>query len=64
MVVGLEAPGTAVALDLPDAPENAQIEGFLELWLMPLITGVIGLSLSVAAILIWVFGDALFGKNR
>jgi hypothetical protein len=51
-------------LYLPDTPENARIEGFFELWLFPLITGVIGLSLSVAAILLWVFRDKLFGKNR
>jgi hypothetical protein len=50
-------------LYLLDAPESAQIEGFFELWLVPLITGVIGLALSVAAILIWIFRDALFAPR-
>lgn len=43
------------------APREAQIEGFFELWLIPLVTGVIGLFLAVGAILLWAFRDALFG---
>jgi hypothetical protein len=51
-------------LYLPDAPQTAQIEGFMELWMLPLITGIIGLALTVAAILAWVFRAALFGKKQ
>lgn len=49
---------------LPHSPQTASIEDFLELWFMSLITGVIGLCLASAAILLWVFRARLFGPPK
>ena len=48
----------------PGAPEKAQIEGFMELWMVSLVTGIVGLAMSVAAILTWIFRDVLFKQSR
>lgn len=48
----------------PDAPQKAQVEGFMELWMLPFITGIIGLAMTAAAVLTWVFRDALYKLYR
>lgn len=42
-----------------DDPEDAQINGFLSLWLLPLIFGGIGLIAAAVAT-----GIAVFGRRR
>jgi hypothetical protein len=39
---------------LPDAPGKARIAGFWDLWFTAVITGAIGLALTVAAVAVWI----------
>ena len=45
---------------LPGSPETARIDRFSELWVVSLVTGLIGFALTAAAIFTWVFRKALF----
>jgi hypothetical protein len=49
-------------LYLPDSPEAARIGRFSELWVAPLILGIIGFALTVAAVCLWIFRRALFRR--
>lgn len=57
--VGQQVP----VLYLPDSPDDATIEGFLELWFFTLITGIVGLALIVASTAIWIWRDKLFPRE-
>jgi hypothetical protein len=42
------------------SPTDARIERFFELWFFTIVTGVIGLALNVAGVMVWVFRRHLF----
>jgi cytochrome b561 len=44
----------------PDSPDEAQIEGFFELWFVPLVTFIIGIALAIAAACAWIWREKLF----
>jgi hypothetical protein len=47
-------------LYLPETPEAAQIDHFLDLWWVSLITGIVGLALTIAAVVLWIWREQLF----
>jgi hypothetical protein len=40
-------------LYLPGAPENAVIDGFIYIWIVPLVTGILAIAHGTAGLVIW-----------
>jgi hypothetical protein len=44
----------------PEAPAAARIEDFFVLWWVSLITAIVGLALTIAAVTLWIWREPLF----
>lgn len=47
----------------PGKPSEAKIKEFWSLWLMTVVTGILGFGGLVAALLAWVYRKALYGQT-